>query len=155
LDLLKSKVWHHFAEDEHKLLLDFMRSCELCFEFGQDKYYVPQLLPDEKPSRIQLRWQDTSKYCLQIVYDFLHRAIIDRFLVRAGLLGADVEPEIWKNGIAIFDSETRTEALVEAFPSERRILVQARGVDAVALLGMIRKEFDELHDGFPATVSVS
>lgn len=155
LDLLKRKVWRHFSEDEHSLLLEFMKSCELCFELTKDVYYVPQLLPDEKPSRVSLRWKEPTDYCVQITYPFLHRAIIERFLVRTGTLGADDQPEIWKNGITIFDDASGTEAMVEAFPSENRILIQAKGNAPVELLQMIRAEFEELHNDFPATTTLS
>ena len=62
----------------------------------------------------------------RFTYAFLHRAIIERFIVRAGRLGADEKPEIWKDGIVIYDDTTDTEALVEAFPREKCIRIQAR-----------------------------
>jgi len=155
LDLLKRKVWRHFSEDEHNLLLEFMKACELCFELTKGIYYVPQLLPDEKLPRVRLRWKHTTDHCIQITYPFLHRAIIERFLVRTGALGADEQPEIWKNGITILDSTGGTEAMVEAFPTENRVVLQARGDAPVELLQMIRHEFDDLEPAFGATTTVS
>jgi internalin A len=155
LDVLQSKVWRQFSIDEHQLLLEFMRSCELCFEFTKGIFYIPQLLPDDKPSRVAVRWKDDSAHRAQISFPFLHRAIVDRFLVRTGLLGADSEPEIWRNGIVIIDPHTNTEALVEAVPKDRRLVVQARGREPVELLRRILKEFEDIAQGFTSSVSVS
>ena len=102
-----------------------------------------------------MRWPHPTQYCLQITYPFLHRAIIERFLVRTGRLGADDEPDIWKNGIAIIDPNTNAEAMVEAFPEDKRVLVLAKGDAAAELLQMVRKEFEDLHRDFTATVAVS
>lgn len=155
LELLKHKVWRQYSNDEHQLLVEFMLSCEMCFEWSKGNYYVPQLLPEERPSRVALRWCTPTDYSMQISYPFLHRAIIDRFLVRTGRLGADIEPEIWKNGVAIFDPGSQSEAIVEAFPNDNRILTQAKGPEAVTLLQAIAREFDMLHVGFPAITAVS
>jgi hypothetical protein len=155
LDLLRQKVWRHFSADEHQILLEFMRSCELCFEFSRDIYYVPQLLPEAKPPRVALRWRQPTTYSMKFTYAFLHRAIIERFIVRVGRLGADVDPEIWKDGIVIYDDKTDTEALIEALAGEKCIRIQARGHAPLDMLHMIRKEFDELHQDFPAQLAFS
>ncbi|MEM7305757.1 MAG: COR domain-containing protein [Planctomycetota bacterium] len=155
IETIREKVWRHFPPDEHELLLEFMKSCELCFEFSPGVFLVPQLLPEETPSRVRVRWPEPTPNGLRVDYPFLHRAIIERFLVRAGLLGADVEPEIWRNGIVIYDPGSQTEALVEAQPDERRITVHARGREPVDLLNHIRGELDDLHRDFPTTVSVT
>ncbi len=155
LDQLKEKVWRHFSVDEHQLLLEFMKSCEICFEFSKGVYFIPQLLPDELPSRVRVRWPDPTEFCMQINYPFLHRAIIDRFLVRSGLLGDDTEPEIWRNGIVIYDAKIHSEAMVEGIPDENRIRVRARGDRPVEMLQMIEREFEELHNDFPAAVAFS
>lgn len=155
MDVLRRKVWQSFSVDEHELLLEFMKSCEICFELSKGVYCVPQLLPDDMPSRVRVRWGAQTQHCMQIRYPFLHRAIIERFLVRTGRLGADVEPEIWRNGIVILDERSGTEALVEAIPAESRILAHAKGEAPVEMLQMIGREFDELHGRFPATVAFS
>lgn len=155
LELLRDRVWRHFAPDEHQLLLDFMLRCELCFELGRGRYYVPQLLWPDKPSRVALRWADAPPQALQIRYRFLHRAIVDRFLVRAGRLGADDEPEIWRDGIVVLDSDGRTEALVEADAPAGRVIARARGPRAEALLQAVRAEFDALRQGVEASIWVS
>lgn len=155
LELLRERVWRHFAPDEHQLLLDFMLRCELCFELGRGRYYVPQLLWPDQPSRVALRWADPPAQAMQIRYRFLHRAIVDRFLVRAGRLGADDEPEIWRDGIVVLDRDGRTEALVEADAPAGTVLARARGPRAEALLQAVRAEFDALRQGVEASVWVS
>ncbi|MEJ8846300.1 COR domain-containing protein [Variovorax rhizosphaerae] len=155
LSILQNQVWRHFAPDEHKLLLDFMQRCELCFAFGDGRWYVPQLLPDEMPKRVALRWATAPPHALEIRYRFLHRAIIDRFLVRAGRLGADDEPEIWRNGIVVLDKSGTSEAMVVADADNGRIIVRARGPAAPALLMAVKGEFDSLHTGFEFKTLVS
>jgi internalin A len=155
LDLLRNQVWRHVAADEHALLLDFMARCELCFELGQGRWYVPQLLPDEMPSRVARRWAEAPPHALQIRYRFLHRAIVDRFLVRAGRLGADDEPEIWRNGIVVLDASGDAEALVAADAAGGCIVARGRGPGGVALLCAVKREFDQLHQPFEARCFVS
>jgi internalin A len=155
LEILRNQVWRHFSADDHQLLLGFMLHCELCFELGRGRYYVPQLLPDDAPRRVRLRWAEAPPHALQIRYRFLHRAIVDRFLVRAGRLGADDEPEIWRNGIVVLDATGRCEALVEADAASGCITARAQGPGAEALLLAVKREFDALRQGFEASVWVS
>lgn len=155
LDLLINKAWQEFSAEERGLLLEFMKSCELGFEYREGVYYVPQLLPDEKPARVADRWQGSTEHVLQISYDFLHRAIIERFIVRVGRHVEEDYPEIWRNGIVVLHQPSNTRAMVEATPEDRRILVQAKGDAPVQLLQMVQNELAELHEDFEPTISFS
>ena len=79
IDMLRAHAWQQFTVDEHRLLVEFMTSCEICFEFSEGRYYVPQLLADDMPTWMKNQWLQRPTHVLRIDYPYLHRAIIDRF----------------------------------------------------------------------------
>jgi len=148
-------VWQTYPPDDQRLFMTFMTSCELGFEYCKNVYYIPQLLPEDKPGRVADRWREPTEYQLQIRYDFLHRAIIERFIVQTGRHVEESYPEIWRNGIAILHQPSETRALIEAFPDHKKILVQAKGKEPAALLRMIQNQLSELHHEFAPEISIS
>lgn len=149
-------VWRDYPAEDQWLFLIFMTSCELAFEYRQGVFYIPQLLPNEKPGRVADRWREPTSYMLQIRYDFLHRGIIERFIVQTGRHIEEPYPDdIWRNGIVILHQSSDTRALVEAFPEDRKILVHAKGNAPQTLLCMIQKQLVDLHDEFAPDISFS
>jgi hypothetical protein len=147
--------------EERKVFLSFMESCELCFQIGDvweweyPVYIAPQLLPSKKPEDVERNWKNKQGKCLYLIYyhQFLHSAIIQRFIVRAGHL-AEVS-KIWKNGISFYYQSS--EALIEVIevdpkkidlqnkPSAEVISIQIFGPDSRELLQRIRNEFENIH----------
>ena len=153
-------VWgEKYSSEEQKELLRFMVSTEICFEFAEGVYIAPQLLIPERPPRVKCRreWCDPQGSALKFRYQFLHSAIIERFIVRAGRMvnEKDDDPIIWRNGIAIYDEKSNTDALVEAFPRDKEIRVLTHGDRPMDLIKKIMEELASLNSDYEPEILFS
>lgn len=145
------KIWKEYTKEECEVFVTFMESCEICFKVNEQgrkeetEYIAPQLLPEEKPHAIKRFWADHAIDSLHLIYenDFLHYAIIQRFIVRAGHLAQ--EKDIWKYGISF--SVIRADALIEVMEwNDKEVIhVQVTGPGRRDILDKIRKEFKEIY----------
>jgi Leucine-rich repeat (LRR) protein len=144
------KDGHIYSDDDRRLFLRFMQSCEIMFETeteqGETQYIIPQLLPPT-PAHTWLNKQDEKQ--LRLSYPFLHRNIIERFIVRTAPY-AQKAKLWWRNGIYLAD-EQGNEAYIQA-PApdaqqdqrEQAIVVKVCGNNALPLLAKICNEFAQL-----------
>ncbi len=105
------KIWKDNENKERELFIDFMLSCELCFETTENKewntpltertFVVPQLLPNDKPSEIDFLSEEVYHLTQQteVLYAFLPQVFMQRFIVKANKL-ATVET-MWQQGILL------------------------------------------------------
>jgi len=109
--------------EEQKELLKFMVDTQTCFEFTKGVFIAPQLLSSDRPPRVNRRheWREPQGPAVKFRYPFLHQAIIERFVIRAGRMVREEDPLIWRYGIAIYDETSKIDALVEAVPQAREI----------------------------------
>jgi hypothetical protein len=145
------KVWKQYTIVEQELFTDFMQKCEVCFELVTDRYWkkkfaerrfiAPQLLPEERPlsARIILRHGNGIYYKYR--HRFLHAAVIQRFIVRTGLMA--LENNMWQHGIVLETSEGT--ALIEAFPQQNEIIIRLDDIDQKSLLNKIIHEMKEIN----------
>ena len=141
-------VWdENYSPEEQKELLKFMVDAKVCLEFAEGVYIAPQLLDSERPPRVGRRkeWKEPQGPAVKFSYRFLHSAIIEGFVVRAGRMVRDEDPLIWRNGIAIYDEDCETDALVEADANKKEIRVLTHGERPILLLRKIIKELSRLH----------
>ncbi len=127
---LVRKVWtkEKYPEEEHELFIDFMKSCDLCFEvevadengsrqksFGERLFIAPQLLMPQKPALLQAYWSQQEVRYLRYQHDFLHEGVIQSFIAQTAYL---TRPEaLWRYGIHLIEQEAhfpRQEATIEA-----------------------------------------
>ena len=127
---LVRKVWtkEKYPEEEHALFIDFMKSCDLCFEvevadengrqqknFGERLFIAPQLLLPHKPALLQAYWSQQEVRYLRYQHDFLHEGVIQSFIAQTAYL---TRPEaLWRYGIHLIEQEAhfpRQEATIEA-----------------------------------------
>ena len=149
-------LWENYfkrtiSDEECLVFISFMESCEICFKINENnnnqkaEYIAPQLLPEDKPSHVSREWNGYDRDALHLIYqnDFLHYAIIQRFLVRAGHLAQ--ERDIWKYGIQFFVNQAA--ALIEVMKwNEKDVIhVQVKGTGRKELLDKIRKEFKQIY----------
>ncbi len=155
------RVWRakKYVEAEQELLLQFMLSCELCFEvtekpeaeryhstpFADRRFVAPQMLLEEEPSSAELLRQEANRLHVRYRHDFLHYGIIQGFIVRTQQ-SAEVR-DIWQQGIVL--QENGAYALVAAEPAPQRgphasdiYLTCPPG--SIALLDKIRNTLEEL-----------
>lgn len=103
-----SLFWTDKETKEHEIYIDFMRNCGICYEpkrqqnrrdntpFTEREFIIPALLP--LTSAAKTAWGDShpNDWQLDIEYDFLHRSIIERIILR---IGETYEGEPWRTGI--------------------------------------------------------
>ena len=168
LDVLLS-IWqkedHHLTTEEAKIFVNFMLGNQLMFytEGSQngdrkDEFVIPQLLDDKKPVTLKHFHTLTDALRHRIEYAFLHRDIIERFIVSTAHLST--EKQYWRNGL--FISYNNSDALIEVItedsnPSDypkRWIKIQCVGQQKDHLLQTIREEFNKIRPLDKAVESV-
>lgn len=153
-----------FDEHEQKLFIDFMLSCELCFEttpeqkeeeryktveLAERSFIVPQLLTEERPDeQIEDFLEGRESWFVKYEHDFWHYGIMQSFIVRAKDLAK--ERAIWQIGILLKDGKSR--ALVEAV-GENVIVRVTR--DGKHLLDKIRNELNDINQDNQDTIRES
>lgn len=146
-----------YSPAEEELLLEFMLSCELCFEinaeekkeetipFAERRFVAPQLLPDNVPSVVKVLERQPNMLYLCYRHDFLHQGVIQRFIARAQVLTNKLD--IWLNGIVI--EEDHAFAVVKSVRANQRgrhafdIQVQCDRRN-LALMDKIRNTLEDL-----------
>jgi len=145
-------IWKNNNDSERKLFIDFMLTCELCFEVTKYKkhdtplserhFVIPQFLPS-KPASLNTYFKDFN---ITVVdqsrkYSFLPEAYIQRFIVNAHKFA--VPDEIWKNGILLYYKSENAYAMVEADYVENYIHIQY-SPNSRDLLKAINEELDKI-----------
>lgn len=161
-----SKIWSQHPENEQSLFLSFMEQCEICFRLDWNIYLIPQLLPREPAQLINRFWESGTKddIYVKLTFSFLHRSIVDRFLVRIGSMAK--EEEIWRNGIWWQDPWLETDALVnfhiaqhpklsQVHPYQGNVHIRLRGIKIKAMLDRILREFNRIEPDQVPDIKVS
>lgn len=132
----------------HSFLFELMRKFSLCFSFQdeQDRYLVPELLGKEQPENVTHFAPDD---CLNFEYRYgvLPEGLLPRFIVRTHVLSR--ERPRWRSGVIL--TYEGCEALVQAEPLERRIIVRIKGANSTGrrnLLAIIRFDLKRIHNEF-------
>jgi GTPase SAR1 family protein len=145
-------AWQHFSQDEQELCLDFMKSCEICFEidykyekpFEKRQFLAPALLPENKPIELNEVWQHLkNKHFIRYQYYFLHYGNLQSFIVRTNKWS---NPQsLWKNGCQLKDEHGNL-ALIEGFFSQQKqyLEIQITGENPQQLLDKIRNELEKI-----------
>jgi len=137
-----------YPRDKHLFIMDMMRKFELCFAFEgfpDQRFLIPDLLSKEEPYTGE--WNDTLTF--QYHYDVLPGSIISRFIVR-------MQPSIckdtyWRSGVVIEDKVSGNKALVKADREDKKIFILVSGREQTrrTFLGVIRSNFDYIHETIP------
>ncbi len=143
----------NLTEDEAKIFLNFMLANKTMFYteggyHGNDEnpeFVIPQLLPTTEPNRYRTWQRITDKTRHRIQYAFLHRDIIERFIVATAHLSKN--KDYWNNGLFIEYGED--EAMVEVVVDEKDdkikyIHIECTGRTQTELLKTIREEFNKI-----------
>ncbi|MCG8330775.1 MAG: leucine-rich repeat domain-containing protein [Chitinophagales bacterium] len=146
------KIWPKYTDEERTLFIDFMLSCELCFETTEDKKYgtplsertftVPQLLPPACPEQVGFQLQRRpllEEYIL--IFRFLPKVFIQRFIVQAYRLA---EPQhMWQSGILLSNGQGRALVTANYQASQIHILYNP---EAVLLRDKIIEKLKKIED---------
>jgi hypothetical protein len=109
------------------------------------EFVVPQLLPTTEPNRYRTWQRITDKTRHRIQYAFLHRDIIERFIVATAHLSKN--KDYWRNGL--FIEYGNDEAMIEVVANEqdekiKYIHIECTGNTQTQLLKTIREEFNKI-----------
>jgi GTPase SAR1 family protein len=84
-----NNIWRDVPGATPELFVEFMLSCEVCFEidagekeFADRLFIAPGLLPEKKLPKVELTWKDVPHWELHFKYDFLHYGVVQSFLVK-------------------------------------------------------------------------
>lgn len=135
---LLDSILNEFERDKRPYIVTLMKKFEMCFEVGQGKYLIPELL---KPERIEFDWNYNNNLRFEYHYDFMPAGIMARFIVRIRNLVYD--KTFWRNGVIIQRENTR--ALITTDQYSRKLCVWIHGNNSSFLLEIIRKELDAIH----------
>lgn len=156
-----------FSEQDQQLLIDFMQSCAICFEVGNEdrsgrplaerRFVAPQFLRSDAPPMIsQIRRSIPDAVYIRCRHELFHTGIIQHFIVRtsrlAKLLG------IWQSGTVIEDPDSDAVALVYADydrSGQKQDLYVQLPRTARSLRHKIRNLLDELQTGLKVREEVS
>jgi internalin A len=151
-------IWNEagYREGEQKLFVSMMLSCGICFTYRREQpqrsieaeYIAPDLLPERSEAMldIEAKWE-TGERVEETVLEYtllppgLMRGIISRIGEIAGLAA-----DYWRDGFNIYESRTKSRALVEQTIEEGwhgRIKIQTRGGQATNLLHRITELVQE------------
>ena len=116
------------------------------YEHGKNpEFVVPQLLPTTEPNRYRTWQRITDKTRHRIQYAFLHRDIIERFIVATAHLSKN--KDYWRNGL--FIEYAQDEAMIEVVNDTqddkiKYIHIECTGTTQTELLKTIREEFNKI-----------
>ncbi len=148
------EIWQkdnpNLSDEEAKIFLNFMLANKTMFytegsykDYGDNpEFVVPQLLPTDKPKMYSV-WQNIAdKTHHRIQYAFLHRDIIERFIVATAHLSKN--KDYWRNGL--FINYGNDQAVVEVVEDNdiKYIHIECTGNTQTQLLKTIREEFNKI-----------
>ena len=119
-------------EDTHRLFIEFMKSCDLCFEidmgekekgFRDRVFMAPQLVREKKPEMIEPFWEGKSPIQYRYSDAFIHEGVIHSFISQTAYLAKLIE--IWRIGIQLKEGDQY--ACIEAEKNEIHVRVTENG----------------------------
>ncbi|MEM8527743.1 MAG: COR domain-containing protein [Bacteroidota bacterium] len=127
----------------HDELLALMQAFRLCYKKrGKEEYIIPSLLPADPE---EVNWDDQNNLTLQYQYDFMPKGIINQLTAQMHDLIRD-EASVWSRGMVLEDGGTQ--ALITQDYYQRKLTIQCQGNDARALMRMVMRDLDLVHEGY-------
>jgi internalin A len=162
-EMLDALAWNgRYHDEEQRLLLSMMASCNLIFPVHQlsgTRYYVMiDALPDAAASanRIAMVWPaDVQALEAVAEYAFLHDGVLRALLARIGRL-AGRDAVYWRHGVCLYDARTASRARIDA---EQRadgsgcVRMRTTGRDADALCERLIALLEEIRIGAPPEIT--
>ena len=141
------EVWPDQNDDEIRVYLGFMTSCEIAFvkKVGdEERYSLPQLLPNYELNRAKNWMANNQVMHCRLQYPYLHRAIIERFIVKTAALITEADQELWRDAIGIYDDQTESQALITTEKEKNEIHIRTWGREKGIMLAKIKTVFDDI-----------
>jgi hypothetical protein len=143
-------IWHEeqFREKQPELLgLMKNEKFELCFDLGGGRYLAPKLLAEDVPEELhgfEKPEELSEPLYYEFRYKFMPKGILTRLIVR---LNSHIYKNMcWRYGVLLEFDKTR--ALVRERYFDRKITIALEGENKKELLGIIRKEVQDINSMF-------
>lgn len=120
-------------------IIELMKKFELCFQLGEKKYVIPELLRVSEP---KVKNFSNNGIGLVYQYDFMPAGIISRLIVR--LKDNLVSGKYWKYGLFVRHQNTIGKVTSNQF--SRSINIQVFGENEALLLGIIKRDLDHINE---------
>jgi internalin A len=150
--LLDMLVWQAHSADEQALFIDMMQSCGLCFTHKpgnkdvEAEYIAPDLLPARAEVAAELEHWGIGAADASAVYRYaLHQPGLLRSLMAEIGQQAGVNGLYWRDGVCVYERETRSHAVIEqeSLGDWRGVIrISTHGGRAAELLGRLRKRLE-------------
>ncbi|MBI3423399.1 MAG: leucine-rich repeat domain-containing protein [Acidobacteria bacterium] len=144
-DLQRILPAKEYPVNMHGFVMDLMKKFELCFTFpdSDTHYLIPELLDIQEPEAASEF--DPAK-CLNFRYEYevLPEGLLPRFIVRTH--GLIEDEHRWRTGVILRFEEGR--ALVKADVVDKKVFIHVTGRAEARrrLLGIIRSDFERIHN---------
>ncbi|MFN0201041.1 MAG: leucine-rich repeat domain-containing protein [Bacteroidia bacterium] len=157
------KIWTEEDDKEREMFIEFMLSCELCFETTPNKqlntplkdrsFVVPQLLPPEALSPLSGYIEEGQLPLIEErEYPFLPTSLIHRFIIQAHEFAQPAE--IWQKGILLRYKEARAWVEVQYGLPPHRLKIHYNETAKSDLLPAIIEEWGRLMENEMEKTSV-
>lgn len=144
----------NYDEDEKNALLDLMQknNLDICYPFGEKKYVVPFLVPDEMPS---FEWDNRNN--IELVYEYekyIPEGVISQFIVRMHekIEVINERQNIWKTGVILKKENAR--AIIRMHTSNKQIKIKVSGAGKSDFRGEIMGVFESIFNRYPSKPDV-
>ena len=146
---------NNYEEEEKWILLDFMISCQMCFQLNDgretsrraqsDKYIFPKFLPEQPAEEVRFYWKERAKNTLMVwqKLPWINYYLMQSFITQLGR--KTTLTNIWRNGIHISTPEGYFLAELDYPNKEFTIWIEASA--APAWLPQILEAFDYREEG--------
>jgi mannitol/fructose-specific phosphotransferase system IIA component (Ntr-type) len=132
----------YYPKSKYKYIIDLMLKFELCYEICDNQVLIPDLLNIQEPEVIL----DDDVLIYHLVYDFLPRSIIPRFIVK---LNKNIHNRLqWRTGVILKDNVSETIAVIKADYIERLITVSIHGKNKRDFLSVILYTLRNINSDF-------
>lgn len=132
-----------YPPDQYGFIVSLMKKFELSYDLDESTVLLPDLLEIQKPE-FEIDYEEALKFV--IVYDFLPRSIMPRFIVK---MHRDIKNDLrWRTGVVLVDNNFNSTAVVISDNEARRISIYVNGRQKRDYFAVILQKFREINNSF-------
>ncbi|MFC2146235.1 COR domain-containing protein [Acidobacteriota bacterium] len=123
-DILKKKKDEDFyyPPEKYRFIIGLMRKFELCYQLGDGRLLVPDLLETNEPD---FEFENKGALGFIVQYNFLPPSVMPRFIVK---MHRDIHNRLqWRTGVVLRDRDFRSTAVVKADNEAKCIYFHVNG----------------------------
>jgi internalin A len=130
-----------YSISKHNYIISIMKKFELCYDLGNDRVLIPDLLKIEESESVI---EPNIKFYIQ--YNFLPKSIIPRFIVR---MHKNIkEGDNWRTGAVLNSQHYSSKAIVKSDEEDRKIIILVEGGQARDFFNIIRDTLENINVSF-------